>query len=1022
MKKIRNILLLLFITIISIVINNNVYAETDKIKLGDAVEGPYYIVHKEGTHVLQDKMHWILRQSDNAYVYCVQPFVHINKNATYDMTVEDLARVAQMTSDDWSMIEKVAYYGYGYKDGSIDHTATKWYPATVMLIWNLSNHNVENYFTRTIGGAKDSTILKSEMEEIMNLVNNHTVVPNFQNIPEKMMINTSATITDSNGVLNKFEIKNINGGTITKNNNELIISPNNVNGMSFDLVKGSTFYDEPVRLYYATDSQNVVRRGNLDPTRTHVNINVYGSKITIDKKDKDTNNNNPQGDATLNGAVYGIYYEDGTKIVSITTNENGIAESNTILGNGRYYVLEEQASKGYEIDTEKHYFEINENNLNPVINVYEKVIKLDFEFTKVYASASTGLLNPEIGIEFAIYDKNDNEIVRKITDNNGVINFSLPYGLYTFKQLTTTRGHEKIEDFKIEVKESGNVVKKTFADAVLSAKLRVIKIDADTKEVIKRANIKFKIYNVDKQEYVCQTITYPNSANICEFKTNENGEFITPKPLEIGTYKLEEIDQKIDGYLWNSESQEFTIDENSNLINDSELGVIFNVLFENKAVKGKIAVKKTGEIFNEETSEFEKQILKGISFGLYAKEDIIYNGNVIFRKDSKISEKITKTNGEVVFDNLYLGNYYIKEIETLPDYVLDTNRYEFNLTYKDQYTKVISSSKEILNKLKTSKLDFIKTDFSTDKPLPNTLIEIYTSKDKLIFSGKTDENGKIIIERLPIGKYYILEKEAPVGYNLNTEKMNFEIKEDGKVIKANMKDKIITNTLEFTKTDFSTDEPLPNTLIEIYNANNDKLIFSGRTDNNGKIVINKIPYGKYYILEKEAPEGYNLNTERMYFEVKEDGKVIKANMKDKIITSILEFTKTDFSTDEPLPNTLIEIYNANNDKLIFSDWTNNEGKIIIDDLEYGKYYILEKEAPEGYNLNPEKMYFEVKNDGEIIKANMKDEQLIEVPFTDANDSHIMEIIVGSLTITGFVFLYLGLKTGRNEKKKYAKKI
>ena len=497
-------------------------------------------------------------------------------------------------------------------------------------------------------------------------------------------------------------------------------------------------------------------------------------------------------------------------------------------------------------------------------------------------------MEPEVGIKFGIYN-NKNELVEEVTtDSQGVFRFTLPYGTYTIKQLTTTKGHEKIDDFTVEAKTTGEVVKKVISNAPITAKLRVVKIDSETKEVIKRSNIKFKIFDVTKNEYVCQTITYPNKETICVWETDKDGEFTTAYPLMTGTYRLEEVDQVIDGYLWNSQSHEFSIDEDSNLRTDSEYGIIFDTDFENTRVKGEIQIEKTGEVaeLTENGFEFKTESLEGVKFGLYALEDIVWNGKTIYTKDSLIAEKTSDSEGKIVFDELYLGKYYVKEIETLDNYVLDENTYEAELVYKDQYTPTIFHSEAILNILKTGKLEFTKTDISESKTLPNTLIEIYTENDELVFSGRTDEEGKIVIDRLPQGKYYIIEKEAPEGYKLNEEKMPFEIKENGEIVKSTMKDEDITGTLEFTKLDFSNDNPLPNTLIEIYNADTDELVFSGRTDDNGTITIEKLKYGNYYILEKEAPEGYELNPERMYFEIREDGEVVKSIMKDKQIVKV----------------------------------------------------------------------------------------------------------------------------------------
>lgn len=98
----------------------------------------------------------------------------------------------------------------------------------------------------------------------------------------------------------------------------------------------------------------------------------------------------------------------------------------------------------------------------------------------------------------------------------------------------------------------------------------------------------------------------------------------------------------------------------------------------------------------------------------------------------------SKIYNNIKINSLYLGKYYVKEIETLENYVLDENTYEAELVYKDQYTPTIFYSETIQNVLKTGKLEFTKTDISESKTLPNTLIEIYTENDELVFSGRTD--------------------------------------------------------------------------------------------------------------------------------------------------------------------------------------------------------------------------------------------------------------------------------------------
>lgn len=845
---------------------------------------------------------FIRRSEDNKFVYCLQPYTDIDNNLPYyDVIRSDYERVLGFSEEQWERISLLAYYGYQYNDNGYDHSDHKWYAITQVMIWRTTNPESNIYFTDTLNGSYTSKF-DGEMAELDRLVANHYKTPSLEN-GVVLPIGQTKELNDSNGVLSNYTITGTENVTASINGNTLSVTANSIGEGKVTFEKRATKYEIPPIVYFSDHSQNVFRVGNYDPVRTKFTLKVIGGRVTPAKVDVETRTNTPQGEAKLGGAVYGIYKVDGTRVGQVVTNEDGRNTSDYLPELGRFYLLEEQPSEGYLLDSNKYYFEITENNLNPEVQVFEQVIKLDFEFTKVYASAETQIMEPEVGIKFGIYNRAGEQVEEVTTDSQGVFRFTLPYGTYTVKQLTTTKGHEKIDDFNIEVKTTGEVVKKVISNAPITAKLRVVKIDAESKEVIKRANIKFKIFDIKNNEYVCQTITYPNKQTICVWETDSEGEFTTAYPLMTGTYRLEEVDQVVEGYLWNSQSHEFSIDEDSNLRTDSEYGIIFDTNFENQPVKGEIQIKKTGEVaeLTDNGFEFKTSSLGGVKFGLYAQEDIIWNDKVIYTKDTLVEEKITDQDGNIVFDNLYLGKYYVKEIETLDNYVLDENKYEAELVYKDQYTPVIVYSESILNILKTGKLEFTKTDISESKTLPNTLIEIYTEDDKLVFSGRTDEEGKIVIDRLPQGKYYILEKEAPEGYKLNEEKMPFEIKENGEIIKSTMKDEDITGTLEFTKVDISTDEPLPNTLIEIYNAENDELVFSGRTDENGNITIDKIKYGKYYILEKEAPQGYQLNPEKMYFEITEDGQVIKSVMKDEKIVEVPNTGLSEINYDKVTP-------------------------------------------------------------------------------------------------------------------------
>lgn len=718
--------------------------------------------------------------SNGTTAYCIEPGITYLDVADGSYTVHtNTSQFSQMTGLSEEVLHKlelISYYGYGYNGDKSDEN----YMATQMLIWN----TISPKSVKIISG--EQSVINSKINTITKNVENALERPSFSYKTVEVVLGEETSIIDTKNVLNGFKVSNCQNCQATIEDNTLKVTATSMENVKVTLTKSISNTSVGSILYTAGTYQKLMTFGDPDDTEAILTLKVNGGKVELHKLDKDKKVAVASGEATLNGAVYGVYSTNDEKLATLTTDEYGYAISDYLPYLGNYYLQEEKASNGYTLDNTKYYFELTDDYLLASVDVYEKVIENEIELTKVYATDKTQIMKPEVGIKFGFYNSNGEEVAIQTTDSNGKIKFNLPYGSYVVKQLSTTIGHEKVKDFKIDVKTNGEKFTYTISNAETTARIKVIKVDQDN-NYIKLSGIKFKIKDLETNQYICQTISYPDSKTICEYETNSSGILITPYPLGTGNYQLEETDQFIDGYTWNSNPITFSINDTSNIINSDGFDAIIEIRFKNNEVKGNIEIQKIGEelIIENNSYEYIEIPLENVHFGLYDKNDIL------------IQEVFTNSNGYAIFENLKLGTYYLKELSSSNGNILDSNKYEITLKYKDQYTPIVSEVFTLKNYLPKGELEFTKTDLVTGDPLPNTKVQIYTNNTNeeniLVFEGITDSNGKIIIKNLFTGKFKLVESEAPKGYTLNSNPIEFEILEDGQIIKADMTNEAIVD-------------------------------------------------------------------------------------------------------------------------------------------------------------------------------------------------------------------------------------
>ncbi|HDW3055148.1 TPA: VaFE repeat-containing surface-anchored protein [Bacillus cereus] len=247
----------------------------------------------------------------------------------------------------------------------------------------------------------------------------------------------------------------------------------------------------------------------------------------------------------------------------------------------------------------------------------------------------------------------------------------------------------------------------------------------------------------------------------------------------------------------------------------------------------------------------------------------------------------TNAEGMATIDNIEMGSYVVKEIQSPVGYILNDTPQTLEVKTGEIVTW-IAENKQIKGNVQLLKVDAEHPE----KKVAGVTFQLKNSAGKVISEHTTDENGRIKVENIPFGSYTFVESKAKEGYVLSQEPIPFQIAEHGKTIELEAKNAPIYGELEITKIDVADgNNKLPNAEFTIFNVEG-KEVVKGKTNAEGIAKFENLPFGKYTYRETGAPDGYMLNEETFSFEIKQNGEIVKHIVADEKIPSI-QTTATD---------------------------------------------------------------------------------------------------------------------------------
>ena len=703
-----------------------------------------------------------------------------------------------------------------------------------------------------------------------------------------------------------------------------------------DLVPGKYTVTERTPTKYAEQKSKTVNvESGKTATVSFSNV-LKKWNLTVTKTDAETKS--AQGDATLAGAVYGIY-NNGKLVDKYTTDKNGSFTTSYYVCGDNWTLKEIEPSEGYLLDeteyhigTEAKKYTIENNSIS--IGVTEDILKGKIAIIKHTDDGSTKIETPEKGAEFQVYLKSSGSYAKAkeserdnlICDEYGFAETKdLPYGTYTVHQTKGWNGTEFIADFDVFISENNKTYKYLINNASLESYVKIVKVDSETGKQIPYAGAGFQIYNPDGK-LVTMKYSYPTVTEIDTFYTNSDGYLITPETLPYGKgYSVVEV-QAPYGYILDSTPVYFDI--TAEKISEENGVTIVKAEKKNTPQKGTITVEKTGEIFSNVTSSGEEVLLyqpeysvnglSGSVFEIYADADIkTPDGTVRAKKDELVATLKTNNKGTATSKLLYLGKYRV--VETVAPYgtVINPEPHTVELTYSGQNEKVTNTSTSFTNDRQKVEIDLTKIleqdekfNIGNNDEILNVSFGLYADEDLKASNGTVipknglieiitcDEKGKSqFTTDIPIGSYYVKEISTDNHYILSDKKypVVFEYAgQDTATVHISVNDgepienEIIYGTIQGLKIDRETGENITGALFGLFSITETEFteetaILTSESNKEGIFTFENVPYGEYIVRELKPAEGYLPNEENYTVTISENKEIIEITIEnDKI--------------------------------------------------------------------------------------------------------------------------------------------